>query len=409
MDAKSLGPRFAPSSRLSTARFLTYSGEEIKKISCKKVTNPNTFDSLLHPNIGGLYDPALGPCGKDDACGTCGLNYVHCPGHMGHIPLPLPVYHPIFFMSLYQVLRGSCWNCHRWLCTTYKAHLLKGQLELLSFGLLTEALELESVLSSAAEEIGAGIGDDSPDSVIQSIAQYVENCTTSVRRSNPSRTKILVELKRQLVADFLKACSGGASRKCPHCSAPVRTVKQEHHIRVFLKGLSRKQASSWVAAWNREIAGMREQEPGLEDANSGDGSAVQTEIELTDIQTQVAGDTRQGFITAEECMKQSYVSPLKAREHVKKLWVRERMLMGVMFGCGLEGVSGLEDMFFLDVVPVPPSRFRPVSFFCFFFYRPLTHCSVWNLLSHACMCSRVKGMPFCVSVCLQKQPESCDY
>ena len=279
------------------------------------------------------------------------------------------------------------------MCSQYKAHLLKGQLELLGCGLLSEALDLESTISSSADEAGSG----SPDSVIQWIAQYVENSTTPMRGTNPPRTRILVELKRQLVADFLKACSTGSiTRKCPYCSAPARVVKQEQGIRIFLKGLSRKASSSWVAARNaRTRARLKE--------NSSGGPAVQAELGLTDIQAQAVGGRREGLVTAEECMKQSYISPLEAREHVQMLWVNERTLMAAIFGCGLdgaEGVGGLEDMFFLDVVPVPPSRFRPVSWFCHRLQHLHVHVIVCSGIHYpACTCMK-QCLLVCLSVCL---------
>jgi hypothetical protein len=40
--------------------FGVYTSKEIKALSVKEVTNPQTFDSLSHPTYGGLYDPALG-------------------------------------------------------------------------------------------------------------------------------------------------------------------------------------------------------------------------------------------------------------------------------------------------------------------------------------------------------------
>jgi DNA-directed RNA polymerase I subunit RPA1 len=43
--------------------FLT--GTEIKDLSVKKIENPLTFDTLLHPIPGGLYDPALGAWGDN--------------------------------------------------------------------------------------------------------------------------------------------------------------------------------------------------------------------------------------------------------------------------------------------------------------------------------------------------------
>ena len=49
-----------PSYRLSGLAFGIYSSDEIQKLSVKEITNPQTFDALMHPTHGGLYDPALG-------------------------------------------------------------------------------------------------------------------------------------------------------------------------------------------------------------------------------------------------------------------------------------------------------------------------------------------------------------
>ena len=111
------------SRRLHGVSFLIYTSDEIIKQSVKRVTNPETFDELLHPNFGGLYDIAFGPTDSSDLCGSCGMNYVHCPGHLGHIDLPLPVYHPIFFRILLQMLNVSCYSCHRLLVPRSKEDL----------------------------------------------------------------------------------------------------------------------------------------------------------------------------------------------------------------------------------------------------------------------------------------------
>lgn len=44
--------------------FLT--SEDIRRISVKQIVNPVLLDELNRPNIGGLYDPALGPSDKKD-------------------------------------------------------------------------------------------------------------------------------------------------------------------------------------------------------------------------------------------------------------------------------------------------------------------------------------------------------
>ena len=375
VDVRGLDPRFAPSRRLSSVRFLTYSGEEIKKMSCKKITNPNTFDSLLHPNIGGLYDSALGPCDKSDLCGTCSLNYVHCPGHMGHLLLPLPVYHPLFFLSLYQLLRSSCWICHRLLCTPVKAHLLIGQLELLAQGLLSEAHMLEAAVGYGDAD-SADKAQEGADNIIQVITQRVQNCKESNESGAGTRsekTKNLVDFRRHLVNGFLKHCSTGV-KTCPYCNAPARAVRQENHVRLFLKPLARKNAGSWVAAYKKEARRQKEVMENAENADNegekegGEDNSLDTGEE--NVATKLAESLKDSRVTADKCTKQQFVSPLEVQEHMKALWDNQGLLMDAIFGHMRVDVGGgrgedsgrsAADMFFLDVVPVPPSRFRPVS------------------------------------------------
>jgi DNA-directed RNA polymerase beta' subunit len=110
--------------------FLT--SDDIRRISVKQIVNPVLLDDLNRPNIGGLYDPALGPSDRSDmlmrfslstnlndlifflfSCSTCHLTYFICPGHFGHIELPAPVFHPLFMGNMYNLLRGTCMFCHR--------------------------------------------------------------------------------------------------------------------------------------------------------------------------------------------------------------------------------------------------------------------------------------------------------
>lgn len=328
VDVRGMDPGFAPSSRLSAVRFLTYTGPQLCSISVKKITNPETFDSLLHPNLGGLYDPSLGPSDKYDLCGTCGLNYVHCPGHVGHIALPLPVYHPVFFMSLYQLLRASCWACHRLLATPLRLALVRGQLELLERGWLEVAAGLE-------ERVLADLGSErvkDADSCVQVVSAIVSQ-HPQMGDTSQLHSKNMVETKRRTVQGFLKQCSSGTS-SCPHCSAPFRPLRQDGRVRIFMKGLSKKQGAQWRAALQKERGG-------------GGGEEGQTLLYSSDKQ---------------DVTEQLYVSPVEVKVHVQHMWERERQLLSALFG-GATTEKGLSitDLFFLTVLPVPPSRFRPVS------------------------------------------------
>lgn len=52
-------------SHIGSVEFGYLSSEEIKALSVKKIVNSTTFDTLLHPVPGGLYDPALGAWGDN--------------------------------------------------------------------------------------------------------------------------------------------------------------------------------------------------------------------------------------------------------------------------------------------------------------------------------------------------------
>lgn len=331
VDVRGLDPGFAPSSRVSSLWFLAYSAAQLTAMSVKKITNPETFDSLLHPNLGGLYDPALGPCDKQDVCGTCGLNYVYCPGHMGHIALPLPVYHPIFFMTLYQLLRASCWACHRLLATPTRLAVLRGRLALLGAGRLPEAAGLEVELLAA---VGAE-GGQCAGSCVQAVTEIVSRHMSSSSAVSSKYSCNLVEAKRREVQEFLRQCSRGQG-SCPHCQAPARPLRQDGHVRIFLKGLSKKQATQWLSAVRR--------------------------------------DGGEGWMGGEEapCHKQDvtqqlYVSPMEVKVHIEQLWEQEWDLLRAMFEGG-GGQGGIVDLFFLTVLPVPPSRFRPVSTYMYVYH-----------------------------------------
>ena len=339
--------RFAPLYRLSSVRFLAFTSEDIKKMSCKRITNPNTFDSLLHPSPGGLHDPALGPCDKLELCGTCGLNYVHCPGHIGHIVLPLIVFHPIFFQTLYKVLRGSCFVCSRFLASPHRTQLLKGQITLLEKGLVSDALELEFITHETSSSEGGGKGSDV--TIIEQIQQAVQSRLNQLAESSPStdksgksleRSKHLTDLRRHFVDDFFKSLS---TTRCPHCSAPVRKIRHEYQSKVMMRGLSEKLSGVWRAAVTK----------------------TRKMAETTDMKNHLVNNS----------MEQHFLTPLEAREHVREVWGSDPRLMSSLFSSLRSTFSNGKlipseessdicpvDMFFVDVVAVPPSRFRPVSY-----------------------------------------------
>jgi DNA-directed RNA polymerase I subunit RPA1 len=57
-------------STVSGISFSFLTSEDVRRISVKQIVNPVLLDDLNRPNIGGLYDPALGPAERSDMCAT---------------------------------------------------------------------------------------------------------------------------------------------------------------------------------------------------------------------------------------------------------------------------------------------------------------------------------------------------
>lgn len=46
------------------------------------------------------------------SCKSCGQPSKHCPGHCGHIELVSPVYNPLLFNTLSNIVQRTCFSCH---------------------------------------------------------------------------------------------------------------------------------------------------------------------------------------------------------------------------------------------------------------------------------------------------------
>lgn len=97
-------------SDIHSASFELMKVSEVKKLSVCHVTSTTTFESTGESKVGGLHDLRMGPLSNRDFCATCGSRN-ECPGHIGHIELELPVFHPLFLASLVKILKCCCWHC----------------------------------------------------------------------------------------------------------------------------------------------------------------------------------------------------------------------------------------------------------------------------------------------------------
>lgn len=106
--------------RIEHIRFGLLSDDEIRAYSVVEV-NSTTVYNRGRPASNGVNDLRMGTTDRTLSCGTCGNNVEDCTGHHGHIEMPLPVYHGLYFDMILKTLRIVCFWCSRPVKTTLES------------------------------------------------------------------------------------------------------------------------------------------------------------------------------------------------------------------------------------------------------------------------------------------------
>ncbi|KAL9051276.1 MAG: hypothetical protein Q9162_006119 [Coniocarpon cinnabarinum] len=237
--------RPVPSS-IANVCFGTLSSEEVLALSVKRITNPQAIDPrLLHPNPSSLYDPALGAI-LEHVCTTCHLDTNACPGHPGHIELPIHVYH-----------------CQRLRLPNFESRRLLCKLKLIRHGLLKQAAELENVgavgvrsgaHSADESDNGSDVGEDAPE-ISREMTKKESYTRKQIRRGirhgdafSPS-TEAVTRARRDVVQEIMSTM--GKTRKCPFCQAYTPAYRKDRALSIFQKPLSKKEFA--LNAQNAEV------------------------------------------------------------------------------------------------------------------------------------------------------------
>ncbi|KAF9268176.1 beta and beta-prime subunits of DNA dependent RNA-polymerase [Marasmius fiardii PR-910] len=394
--------------------------EDVRRISVKQIVNPNLLDGLNRPNIGGLYDPALGPSERSDICATCRLGFFTCPGHFGHIELPAPVFHPLFLANLYNLLRGTCLFCHRFKIDRETLCKYVAKFRLLEYGLLEAAQGLddlnrvETVVKKAKgkkRKVGAEDEDDSDeeDSTGQSEHGEKENDTdgdetpyefmarvnryVTVHLSRASSSKrdsykdtLVYQARKELINEFLKAT---ILTRCKNesCQSFAYTFRKEGHTKIIEYDLSAKQKlrntrirPDVFKSHSAKPESKAQQDSDVEMSGSesdDEGESVGLEGDEDDEEEDKSSERKEdslpraanGKVKTKRGRNERVIAPEECRAHLRRLFENESTMCSLLYGkhgpfakVSSEGLSlASADMFFLDVLPVTPTRFRPPS------------------------------------------------
>lgn len=318
--------------------FSNYTSEEIRRLSVKELTASQSIDRLGAPVPGGPYDLALGPFDKNDRCFTCGQGFVACPGHLGHISLVLPVYNPVFFRNLVNVLRGCCLHCHTILCSHAEKYLFSMQMLYLKHGQMNQMDALQSIYTNWILE------KKSVEVFYEQMNEHIEQHPVSKKESQ-STTKNLLAMRQQLIKDFETRALKAKKHFCPNCNTPLRTLRADSHAKLFYsQGVSNKQ----LKAYELRLANARQAKKFDED---DDEEAI---------------DNTEEFLT-KMMSSQIYLTPLDVLKHFELIWNNEKEVLSIYLATlrsPQDSATNVQNnpisLFFFEVLPVLPSKFRPV-------------------------------------------------
>ncbi|KAJ2162963.1 hypothetical protein GGF46_000149 [Coemansia sp. RSA 552] len=405
-------------SSISGVSFTYCEADEVRRMSVKQVVNPVLLDSLGNPTTGGLYDSAMGPFTRDHLCGTCSLSYFNCPGHFGHIELPAPVVNPMIFDTLYQFLQGCCPYCHHFVFNRVTAARFTSKFRLLEYGLIQEANDLDNILphtgqavfdqdddedeDDAMDEGNTSKGVESSEDYIKRLYAYVDECLEKAPRATYKVTTVN-QVRRALIKELIKRSRGAT---CRNCRGPIPKLRRDGYLKIFREPLSNKMRAVQQArglayrdvmdldalAIEKETQAKRQAEAGGMDV---DGEAAEASDSSSDESSDDEDESADAAYDAMDAYPKKgsvpqktsfFLTPIHLRNHLRLLFSNEPELVRLLFqqrdpqlvsavgllqdkqvGATLTMPSnvrspiGLADMFFIEALPVAPTRFRPAS------------------------------------------------
>ncbi|KAK5635026.1 hypothetical protein RRF57_010738 [Xylaria bambusicola] len=384
------------SSAIDSVDFDFLTPAEIRAISVKKIENPTTFDSLLNPIPGGLYDPALGSWG-DSTCTTCNLPQPNCPGHPGHIELPIPVYHPVFMDQILRLLRAQCQYCFRFRMRRADLNLIVCKLRLLQFGLIDAANHIDDISPETTdiEVEDEDMSSDEKNSVIDKVVRMREaytrrelkNCRIATVDIKKGKHEGASEARRQVLKEFMRDMTKG--RVCNTCNAISPSFRKDRFVKIFEKPLSNKDLAKMAQGRHKRKDAILVRQKAKADASkrkpdydsdegiadvdlpSSEGEEHDSQEDEEDEGSGEELDENGDVVMADASTKTTkkrqdnsksnarYVSSTEVHARLQLLFEKEQEILALVYNSMPNGKKLPADNFFLQTILVPPNKFRP--------------------------------------------------
>ena len=380
------------SSQIGSVSFGFLASKDIHALSARRIVSANTFDTLLNPVPGGLYSAELGQFG-DNACATCGLKTPQCPGHCGHIEMPVPCYHPTFMDQVLRLMRATCIYCNRLKLGRVQVHRYICKLRLVKHGLLKELQDLDdqtvkdiqgtAEAAAAAEENGSDDDDDADAKTLinrrerfvkQAIETAKENGTISTQK-----TEATTRARRAIISEFMGSITKG--KKCVNCKGINHSYRKDRFVKIFRKPLSEKERTAMVQSGHRAKDPMvelrkkikaegsrkrkRDNDEGIADMDISEDEDQETEEseEEPEIVGGMIDETTEASVQSKtpKTAQEEYLNPSRVHAQLAALFEMEQDVLCAVYGHKKQqGEADLTpEMFFMRDILVPPNRYRP--------------------------------------------------
>jgi len=311
--------------------FGLYSGKEVMTLSTVHITNPVSFNQLGHPLESGLYDLRMGPYSDRDnmTCTTCHLNSEHCPGHIGHIELPMPVINSLFYSTILRMLKITCLHCHKFKMPQYFKTLFLIQQKLLNAGLINAAQTAGEIAERKEdrEEKKKGVINQAEDMAMNNkLKEFAESHLSKINSKTyvpEVNTRSIEGLRKEYCK---KVMLQGKETTCPQCGSSTKNICL-YKSRFIYEGSKMMDTGDTEDDFDLDLMGVKKR-------TTRGGPAEKLEM-----------------------------NPAELKDHFRILYTHDHELLGHLFPVMKRvDLANPTDVLFMDVVPVPPPRVRPVQF-----------------------------------------------
>lgn len=264
----------------------------------------------------------------------------------------MPVYHPLLFGKLVELLRIKCFNCHRLTAPSGQLDVYKVKFELIRRGRYSEALALDDRLAAVMKDSKERNDETKRAASIQSALLAVDEALKEISESMSSTAHVQKissfeeACYRDLVKEVLSNCR--SAKSCPHCGAFSPRIRQDSSNKIFQSPLAATSKRINEAEGIVIVPALVNRKGGSERENGDSVNENQTNTASINDEGDEEQPNPEGGSSRDK-----YMHPSEVKAQVQRTWATNPDLCKALFAVQGSGV------FFLQAVAVPPNRFRP--------------------------------------------------